>query len=36
MPHDFTLPTDGDQPFTFDAGLRERQDTLLFFYRGHW
>jgi hypothetical protein len=34
--HDFTLPSDAGPPFVFDAALRVRQRTLLFFYRGHW
>jgi hypothetical protein len=34
--HDFTLPSDSGHPFVFDAALRARQRTLLFFYRGHW
>ena len=34
--HDFTLPSDAGRPFVFDAALRVRQRTLLFFYRGHW
>jgi hypothetical protein len=34
--HDFSLPSDSGRPFVFDAALRARQRTLLFFYRGHW
>lgn len=34
--HDFTLGSDTDRAFVFDATLRARQRTLLFFYRGHW
>lgn len=34
--HDFTLPVDTGGAFVFDAALRDRQRTLLFFYRGSW
>ncbi len=34
--HDFTLADDAGGSFVFDAALRARRRTLLFFYRGYW
>ena len=35
-PVDFTLPDDEGRPFTFDSEFRDRRNSVLVWYRGHW
>lgn len=35
-PVDFTLPDDEGRPFTYDAEFRDRKNSVLVWYRGHW